>query len=530
MASYDYIIIGSGIAGLYSALLAKQVGSVLVLTKGAIDECNTKHAQGGIAAAIGSADSPDLHFKDTIGAGAGLCDPAAVRILVNEAADRINDLISFGVPFDTMDGQIALAKEGAHSAPRVLHAGGDATGARIELTLSSQVRAADIAVLEQHLVTEIATEKGAVAGVRVIDLASGLMREFACRHLIVATGGAGQLFKINTNPDVATGDGIALGFRAGAEVVDVEFLQFHPTALHLPGAPHFLISEAVRGEGGILLNAAGERFMPRYDSRAELASRDLVTRAIRKEMDASGHDSVYLDVTHLEPLRVTTRFPSIYQFCLNYGLDITSQPIPVAPAAHYIMGGLRTNIWGETNVKGLYACGECACTGVHGANRLASNSLLEVLIFSKRIIARTMGRGETRPAAEPAAPTSPLVESTGDLFTDLTLTESLSEPVPEPSIGALQDLMWEKVGISRSGEKLREAQSVLSAWHEFFKPQVNRADYELGNMILVAKMMADAALMREESRGAHFRTDFAAESPQWERHIVFRRRAQQACS
>jgi len=331
---YDYIIVGSGIAGLYTSLLAKEQGGVLIITKGSIDDCNTKHAQGGIAAAISKNDSPELHFKDTIAAGDGLCDEEAVRILVNEAPDRITDLVNFGVPFDTIDGEIALTMEAAHSIPRILHAGGDATGEHIEVTLSKQVGSSKIQVLEECLATEILIEKGGVCGIKALDCRTGSIEEFGCRFLILATGGAGQLFKFNTNSDIATGDGIALAYNAGAEIVDLEFFQFHPTALRLPGVTPFLISEAVRGEGGILRNVDGYRFMPDYAPEADLAPRDVVARSILYEMEKTGSDRVFIDVTHLPPHVTTTRFPHIYRFCLDHGLDITKGLIPGAPAAN----------------------------------------------------------------------------------------------------------------------------------------------------------------------------------------------------
>jgi len=307
MPTYDYIIVGSGIAGLYTALLAQEVGSVLILTKGSIEDCNTRHAQGGIAAPIGKDDSPELHFQDTIAAGAGLCDPEVVRILTEEAADRITDLIKFGVPFDTMDGEIALTKEAAHSVSRVLHAGGDATGAHIELSLSSIARLSKITIQEYCLVTEILVQDGAFRGVRTLDCRTNLEEEFEGRFLILATGGGGQLFKFTTNPDVAMGNGVALAYRAGAEITDMEFFQFHPTALRLPGVAPFLISEAVRGEGGILRNAEGRAFMRDYSPEGELAPRDVVARSIVFEMQSTDSDRAYLDVTHLPSKTVSTR-------------------------------------------------------------------------------------------------------------------------------------------------------------------------------------------------------------------------------
>jgi len=508
---YDYIIVGSGIAGLYTALLAKEQGSVLVLTKGSIDDCNTKHAQGGIAAAIGKNDSPELHFQDTIAAGDGLCDEKAVRILVNEAPDRITDLVNFGVPFDTLDGKIALTIEAAHSIPRILHAGGDATGEHIEVTLSNQVRSSKIQVLEDCLATEILVERGQVSGVKALDCRTGSIEEFECRFLILATGGAGQLFKFNTNSDIATGDGIALAFKARAEIVDMEFFQFHPTALRLPGVTPFLISEAVRGEGGILRNVDGYRFIADYTPEGDLAPRDIVARSVLYEMKKTGSDRVFIDVTHLPPYVTTTRFPHIYRFCLNHGLDITKGLVPVAPAAHYMMGGIKTNIWGETNIAGLFATGETACTGVHGANRLASNSMLEVVVFSKRIMEKTKKRAKPK-----ATTTGKGVEVRHSLS-----QRQAPQAVPAPSFSALQQLHWDKVGIIRNRESLTEAADTLAAWQKSLPTPTDRPSYELNNLVLTGRLVAEAALLREESRGAHFRADFPQSSPRWQRHIAF---------
>jgi L-aspartate oxidase len=492
MKEYDYIIIGSGIAGLYDALLAQELGSVLVITKDSIDECNTKHAQGGIAAAIGSMDSPQLHYDDTIAAGAGLCDTEAVRILTEEAADRIADLVNLGVPFDTVDGEIALTREAAHSIPRILHAGGDATGERIEVTLSNAARASRrITILEYCLAIEILVLEGGVYGVVALDLNSGSIERYGCRFVILTTGGVGRLFKISTNPDIATGDGIALAYRAGAEIVDMEFFQFHPTALRLPGVPLFLISEAVRGEGGILRNASGETFMLNYTPDGDLAPRDIVARSIVAEMEKSENERVYLDVTHLPATLISARFPQIYRFCLDHGLDITTSLIPVAPAAHYMMGGVKTNYWGETNIEGLFASGEVACTGVHGANRLASNSLLEVLVFSKRIVERT--RGEVN-----------AVITDDKESIALPYRNTVSNNAQNLSLRSLESLLWENVGIVRSDESLIEAVNTLASWEKGLKRATDRPSYELANMVLVGRLMAEAALMREESRGAHF--------------------------
>jgi len=509
MEQYDYIIIGSGIAGLYTALLAREQGSVLILTKGSIDECNTKHAQGGIAAAIGHGDSAELHYQDTIAAGAGLCDPDAVRILVEEAPDRITDLINFGVPFDTLDGEVALTREAAHSVPRILHAGGDATGEHIEVTLSRMARLAKIVILEYCLATEIIVDGGVVQGVKALDCRTGSIEEFHSNSVILATGGGGRLFKFTTNPDIATCDGIALAYNAGAEITDMEFFQFHPTALRLPGVTPFLISEAVRGEGGTLRNIEGHQFMLDYSPEGDLAPRDIVARSILSEMKKTNSDRVFLDVTHLPPRKVSARFPHIYRFCLEHGLDITKSPIPVAPAAHYMMGGVKTNAWGETNIQGLFAVGETACTGVHGANRLASNSLLEVVVFAKRIVQRPKG-GVTSPG-------------TGPREHYILSQRKASSAVPPLSLLALQSLMWDHVGMVRCGEGLEQAASILASWQQAMDKPSDRPSFELNSLVLAGRLMAEAALIREESRGAHYRTDFPEPSDAWLKHIVFKK-------
>jgi L-aspartate oxidase len=499
MKNYDCIIVGSGIAGLYISHLIK--GHVLILTKDSIKDCNTEHAQGGIAAPTGKGDSADLHFSDTIAAGAGLCDAKAVRILVEEAMDRIKDLIRMGVPFDTADGDVSLTREGGHSLPRILHAGGDATGKYIEGALSEGIPN-NVEVLEHCFVTDAIVREGKVRGVRTQD------STFGCRFLVLAMGGAGQLFSFTTNPETATGDGVALAFRAGAEVTDMEFFQFHPTALRLPEAPTFLISEAVRGEGGILRNVNGDRFMMKYSKDGELAQRDVVTRSILTEMRETKSDHVFLDVTHLPSHFISKRFPNIYHFCAEHGLNIAESPMPVAPAAHYMMGGVKVNEWGETNITGLFACGETSCTGVHGANRLASNSLLEAIVFGKRIAERMEKDGKD-----------------GTKTTECAVhlkDRNESRTVPF-NISALQSLMWDRVGMIRNGHGLEIAAVTLASWQKQRASPLNRRACELNNMLLVGRLMTEAALVREESRGAHFRSDFPKPSKEWERHIVFRK-------
>ncbi|OGO23484.1 MAG: L-aspartate oxidase [Chloroflexi bacterium RBG_16_50_9] len=513
MNQYDYIVVGSGIGGLYTALLAKEHGSVLVITKGSIDDCNTKYAQGGIAAAISKSDSTELHARDTLNAGNGLSDERTVHILADEAPARIADLVKYRVPFDTLDGEIALTMEAAHSVPRVLHAGGDATGEYIEVTLSQQARSSRIKVLENFLATKILIEKGRVAGVQALDCRTGSTEEFACRFLVLATGGAGQLFKYNTNSSVATGDGIALAFDAGAEITDMEFFQFHPTALRLPGVIPFLISEAVRGEGGILRNSEGQRFMPDYSPQGDLAPRDVVARSILYEMKKTNSDRVFIDITHLPSHTITTRFPHIYRFCLDHGLDITRDLVPVAPAAHYMIGGIKTNSWGETNIAGLFATGEVACTGVHGANRLASNSLLEAIVFSKRIVERTGNKARAKASSN---------ETNRAIRCSLGQRPAL-RMVPPPSLTALQQLCWDKVGIIRDKAGLNQASDILAAWQHALHQPTDQPSHELSNLILTGRLLTEAAFIREESRGAHFRSDFPQTSPKWQCHIIWKK-------
>ena len=341
---------------------------------------------------------------------------------------------------------------------------------------------------------------------------AGSVEEFGCRYLILATGGAGRLFKYSTNPDVATADGIVLAFNAGVDITDMEFFQFHPTALRLSGVTPFLISEAVRGEGGVLRNIENYAFMRDYTPEGELAPRDVVARSIVREMQKSNSDRVYLDVTHLTSSLVTTRFPNIYRFCLDHGLDITREMIPVAPAAHYLIGGVKVNVWGETNIPGIFAVGEVACTGVHGANRLASNSLLEALVFGKRIIIRSQRPGHELEAQTAAKSKNYFLKKRKPL-----------KNAPSPNLPTLQSLMWDKVGIIRSRKDLETMADVLATWQGAFQKPIDQASFQLANLITIGQLMTEAALLREESRGAHFRTDFPQMTTEWEKHITFRR-------
>ena len=503
---YDYLILGSGIAGLYAALLAAQHGRVGVLTKGPINESNTKYAQGGIAAAVGPGDSPAAHFDDTLRAGAGLCDPAAVRILVEEAPDRIRRLIELGVPFDTAEGALgreaamALGREAAHSASRILHAGGDRTGDAIETVMVRRVTEAGIDVLDRHTAIDLLIENGRCRGA-IATTPVGEPLTVTADWTILATGGAGRLYTLTTNPEVATGDGIALAFRAGATVQDLEFIQFHPTALRLPELPAFLISESMRGEGAILRTLDGRRFMADYHPEAELAPRDIVARAIASEMQRTHSDHVLLDITHRDPEFSAARFPGIYRHCLQYELDITRQPVPVAPAAHYIMGGVLTDTWGRTTVPGLLACGEVACTGVHGANRLASNSLLETVVFAQRAVEASL-----QPDCGAASTPINAVPLDGRIT-----------GLAAPDLPALQALLWQHAGIVRHREGLSTAAAILDGWRADAP-----SDPTLRNVALIGRLIVEAALRRRESRGAHFRSDFPAPSPAWEQRLSFR--------
>jgi L-aspartate oxidase len=513
-SSYDYIVIGSGISGLYISLLAKELGKVLLLTKGSIDDCNTRHAQGGIAAAISPDDSVELHMQDTVLAGAGVSNTKAAKILATDGPKAIAELVRLGITFDTSEGKISLAREGAHSTPRVLHAGGDSTGSHIELTLASLTQESNIEVLENHTVTKIIIDpaSGQAIGVKALNNGSGETKIFQGNHTIIATGGAGQLFRYTTNPLVATGDGISLAYNAGAKIMDMEFYQFHPTALHLPGAPPFLISEAVRGEGGVLQRQNGSKFMEGYHALGDLAPRDIVARASLTEMENENSNHVLLDISHLPASRITSRFPNIYQTCLFYGLDITIDPIPVAPAAHYMMGGIQIDTWGVTSVPNLYACGEVACNGVHGANRLASNSLLDNVVFGRRLVERTC-TNNNRPEPNPFYPKEITLKS----------RECQIEANGPPTLAELQFLMWTKVGIVRTEKQLLEASRTLERWTQLMPTPANRPTHELSAMVLLGRLITESAIARTESRGAHYRSDFPQASARWKQHLVIQR-------
>jgi L-aspartate oxidase len=508
--SAPYIIVGSGVAGLYAALQLSKQNRVILITKSTLSESNTSYAQGGIAVALGRNDSPELHYQDTIMAGAGLCEPEADRTLVYEGIDRVKHLIALGTHFDRKGIEISLTKEAAHSRRRILHANGDATGAAISQALIDSIRDSDIKTYENAYALALVTNEGRCCGVVIIR--GGNLYLLSGTAVILCTGGLGQIYGKTTNPPVATGDGMAIAYNAGAVLRDMEFIQFHPTALYLPPAPPFLISESVRGEGAILLNHHGERFMPRYHNLGELAPRDVVARAIFSEIHHENTSYVLLDLSKLKPAVIKARFPNIYETCLNYGIDITLKPIPVAPAAHYMMGGVITDLWGLTNIPGLFAAGEAASTGVHGANRLASNSLLEGLVFGGRIAEYL----QSREIDDNPNISADLVIHYPRIFTaysDLAKSYQL--------LHTLTDFY---LGITRDGPGLTKALDVLNSLPDSQGDyKLDPAYFELQNMYCLARLMFQAALNRTESRGGHFRSDYPAPNTEWRKHILFRR-------
>ncbi|WP_213624135.1 L-aspartate oxidase [Paenibacillus sp. J53TS2] len=507
----DVIVIGSGIAGLFTAIKASEKERVILITKKSMLESNTRYAQGGIAAVISEEDSPVYHRQDTLLAGAGLCSSEAVDILVNEGPEGVKELMMLGTAFDLENGELALTKEGAHSHRRILHAHGDATGYEIVRALSEQAGAhPNIEVWDNHYVIDLITEENECLGA-LVQRPDGQRVFLRGNATILCSGGAGQLYRYTTNPEVATGDGVAIAYRAGAILRDMEFIQFHPTSLCYPGAPRFLISEAVRGEGAVLRNIKGERFMSKYHELLELAPRDIVARAIVSEMEATGASIVYLDITHEDPEKVRSRFPTIYETCLGYGLDLTADWIPVAPAAHYMMGGVRVSHHGETSVHRLFACGEVSSTGVHGANRLASNSLSEAIVFGRRIIQRI---GELPPRTR-----------TGET---VAYHDGRLAPAPSSLVERrldLQKTMVRRAGLRRTAEGLVKGITELERHQAIFSQALHtREEWEYANMLTCALLLAKSALAREESRGGHYREDFPERSDEkWRKHLLWQR-------
>jgi len=513
--AFDFVIVGGGVAGLRAAIGLAGAGRVLVLTKAEPAESNTGYAQGGIAAAVGDDDSPALHAADTMRAGDGLCDEEAVRVCVSEGPRYVRELIGWGARFDRdPDGRPALGREAAHSLRRVLHAG-DATGREIGRVLWERVRTlASVQTIEHALVTDVIVDDGRACGVRYFDHA-GEVQEVRAGATLLATGGAGQVFRETTNPAVATGDGIALAYQAGARVADLEFVQFHPTALKRPGAPRFLISEALRGEGARLVNSRGEAFMTRYHADGDLAPRDVVARSIVREAADSGGD-VFLTLAHLNAGYVRERFPTIAAMLRDIGLDLAADPIPVGPAAHYIMGGVDTDVCGRTSLPSLFAAGEAACTGLHGANRLASNSLLEGLVFGARA-----ADAMTEPP-HAAVLKSDRVGAGRWGRADLG-QEKVEQPASSPQplqVTAIRDLMWQSVGLFRDRERLSGAVATLDA--AAAAPQPDTLDgARQRTLAVVGRLIAGAALRREESRGGHYRSDYPARDDlHWKVHLI----------
>ena len=519
----DFLVVGSGIAGLRAAIELARKGNVLILTKDHPQESSTEYAQGGVAVALSEEDEVSLHVHDTLVAGDGLCNERAVKILVEEGPRLITELIHWGMQFDRKGTRLAFTREGAHSRSRVLHAQGDSTGREILRSLRAKVRSLkNVKIQPFASVVDLSVSGGKVEGVEFFDEGKQALSFLRAHGVLLATGGLGQVYRETTNPSVACGDGVAMAYRAGARVSDLEFIQFHPTVLYQKGTPRFLLSEALRGEGAQLRNLELERFMPNYHEAAELAARDVVSRAIVTEMRRLGSDFVYLDLTHLDAEHIRNRFPRIYATCLQCNIDITADLIPVRPATHYAMGGVHTDLDGRASLEGLYAAGEVAANGVHGANRLASNSLLEGLVYGARTGANMVESSPSRPA-----------RNTLDAHTQSLPPEAASEggntsvrnvPSSIPSAPALQSgsqlreveeridqirrLLWEKVGILRDGKDLAEAVERLESLSPPAPHRTHRRELELRNIHQVALLIAQSALARQESRGAHYRSDF----------------------
>jgi len=504
---FETVVIGSGLAGLSAAYHSSKYGNVAIVTKSQLDISNSYYAQGGIAAVISDEDSIEFHIHDTKEAGRGLCDTDAVEVLVNEGRERVLELIDLGMEFDKKDGHLVLGLEGGHSHRRILHAGGDATGKIITSFMLQKVKEQpSVRSFENVTAIKLIQQKDCIIGLHAYDFVSGKNVIFKTKAVIIATGGLSRVFLRSTNPYTATGDGIAMAFEAGAKIADLEFIQFHPTALFVPGKEAYLISEAVRGEGAWLLNEAGERFMKDVHPLAELAPRDVVAFNIFKQLQLAKTDHIYLSLRHLDKQEIITRFSNIYQQLKIYGFDLTSDLLPIAPAAHYMVGGIRTNLDAETTISGLFVCGEAASTGVMGANRLASNSLLECLVFGKRA---------SEKAAKLPRPDCKLTEI------EPIHIDSNNEPLYLEMQNEIAALMSENLGIVRNAEGIKKGIERLSAIENKFSDFQNEYNlFKIKNTAVVCKLIAQAAFVREESRGGHIREDFQKENPDFERHSI----------
>lgn len=492
----DFIVVGAGVAGLRAAIALADAGRVLVIAKRNLTESATEYAQGGVAVVLNDEDEVGLHLQDTIAAGDGIVNEAAAQVLVEEGPDRIQELLEWGTQFDREGSKLTFTREGAHSRSRVLHAHGDSTGRELGRALAATARTrSNISFRAFEFSADLLIgEEGRVAGIRLVS-EDGVFSSVRASAVLLATGGAGQVYRDTTNPAVATADGVAMAYRAGALISDMEFVQFHPTALYLKDAPRFLLSEALRGEGAHLVNAAQQRFMPDVHPLAELAPRDVVARAIAQQLaqTEAAEPVVYLDLRHVDALHIATRFPRILATCRQYGIDITRDLIPIRPAAHYLMGGVQSDLEGRTSLPGLFAAGETACTGVHGANRLASNSLLEGLVFGARAGAAMRNHFGKHSASLRNIPDEPRRQDD-----------------PERWIETVKNVMWRNAGVIRSGKGLREALEILEALENRMLPPASRRSCEAHNLRQTAELIVRSALARQESRGAHFRTDFPA--------------------
>jgi len=510
---FDTVVIGSGLAGLSAAYHAAKIGSVAIVTKSQLDTSNSYYAQGGIAAAIDPDDSPQQHLRDTLVTGRGLCDRDAVEVLVNEGKERVLEMIELGMQFDCENGKIVLGLEGGHTKRRILHAGGDATGKELTSFKLNLVKSqANIETFEYVAAIQILQKNNIIQAVHCYDFVNNKNVIFKAKAVVLATGGLSRLFERSTNPHTATGDGIALAYNAGAKIADLEFIQFHPSALCLPDSDAYLISEAVRGEGAWLINQEGERFMKDIHPLAELAPRDVVAYSIFRQIQKSGKKNIYLSLKHLDKDKIRKRFKNIDLHLKEIGMDLTEDLIPIAPAAHYMVGGVRTNLDAETNISGMFVCGELASTGVMGANRLASNSLLECLVFGKR-------------ASEKAAQIN-----TPELKLEIpepVHIDSANEEIFLEYQNEMAALMTDNLGIVRNGESIKKALDRFSEIADQFTSKEREYNLiKIHNTATVCKLIATAALIREESRGGHIREDFQKENPDLRVHVIQEREKQ----